>query len=486
MTEPANRIGVGRSAAILTVGGMVEFALQFLVPVILVRYLEAGEFGVYRLLTLTLGTALALAPAFMPQSLYFYLPAASEARRRLVIGNVIAYLALMGILVAAIASPLNPLGGAMLHSLFHASHGLSALYLGLSVLLSITATVAIAEGRIIWHFTADLCIALLRSCLIAGAAILTRDLFWVVLALTVDACIRVAVGCAYLATRPGGMGIGIEPALLAGQLRYSLPFALGASLFAMRAQADQWIAVSLLPPAAFAAFTIGAVVLPVASLIRQPINNAMLPSLSTAFAAGRMDTVQRLLINGSSAATLILMPIAGTLFVLAPEIVALVYTDQYMPAVPAMRIYLVLIMMQSFAIGYAMPILDLGKVAVRINALGLAISVGFSLAGAWCFGLAGAALGSVVAFAVSETSNMRVIARLLGTSFWNMLPLRLMLITGASAGSGLLVALLVDTGAWGGLWQVVALKLALYGSVVLAVFAVAGGMGEVRRARRSA
>ncbi|RLM49714.1 hypothetical protein DVK02_17675, partial [Halobellus sp. Atlit-31R] len=168
----------------------------------------------------------------------------------------------------------------LIHRLFSATHGLSALFLGLSVLLSVTTTIAIAEGRILWHFSADLCTAVLRAGMIALAAIATGDIVWVVLALVADTVVRVVVAIAYLATRPGGPRIRIEPALLAAQLRYALPFAVGASLFAMRSQADQWIAASMLPAAAFAAFTIGAVVLPVASLIRQPINNAMLPSLS--------------------------------------------------------------------------------------------------------------------------------------------------------------------------------------------------------------
>jgi O-antigen/teichoic acid export membrane protein len=224
-------------------------------------------------------------------------------------------------------------------------------------------------------------------------------------------------------------------------------------------------------------------VLPVASLIRQPINNAMLPSLSTEFAAGRLDRVHRLLVNGSSAATLILVPVAGSLFVLAPDIVALIYTEQYMAAVPAMRMYLVLIMMQSLAVGYAMPILDLGKLAVRVNAFGLVVSIGCSLAGAWWFGLAGAALGSIVAFALSEVINMGAIAKLLGKSFRDMLPLRLMLITAASAGAGLAATLLVDASVSGSAWHTLALKLGLYGSIVAGVFVLGGGVTEIRRAR---
>lgn len=477
------QMGIAKSAAILTVGGMIEFLLQFLIPVVLVRNLDTAAFGQYRLLALMLGTALALAPAFMPQSLYFFLPVASEERKRAVIGNVILYLAIMGAIVAVVASPFNAAGGTSLHRLFHDTHGASSIFLGLSVLLSITTTLATAEGRIIWQFSADLGIAIARTALIALTAIFTHELAWVVGALVVEATLRMALAIAYLHTRPGGGRINYDPALMGVQLRYAIPFGVGVSLYVLRVQCDQWIAAAMFSGPAFAAFTIGAVVLPVGSLIRQPINSAMLPRLSAAFAAGRRAEVHRLLLKGSSAATLLLVPISATLFALAPEIVELVYTVQYLPAVPVMRAYLVLIMMQSFAIGYAMPMLDLGKLSVRINAAGLAASVCASLVGAWCFGLVGAALGSVVAFALSESLNLHVIAKQLGRSFGEMFPLRLLFITAGAVGTGLLATMFYGAARDSGLWLGICLKLGIFGGIVAAVFVTAGGLAEIQRVR---
>lgn len=483
MGKSTGNMGVSRSAALLTAGGMLEFTLQFLVPIVLVRQLDTDEFGQYRLLILMLGTVLGLAPAFMPQSLYYYLPSASEEQKRSIIGNVLVYLAIMGCIAALAASPLSALGGPMLDRLFQASHGMSSVFLGLSVLLSITTTLAIAEGRILWHFYTDLAITLMRASLISTAAILTQSIAWVVAALVVDTAIRGLVVIAYLATRPGGGRLYCRPRLLATQLQYALPLALGVSLFAMRVQSDQWIAATLFSTATFAAFSIGVVVLPVASLIRQPINNTMLPRLSIEFAAGNLASVQRLLVKGSSAATLILVPLAGLLFVLAPDIIALVYTERYLAAVPVMRAYLVVIGLQSLAIGYAMPILDMGKTAVVVNAAGLLVAFGGSLAGAWYFGLAGAAAGSVVAFLLSEAWNTHAIARRLGKPLVEMLPLRLLLITASAAVAGLLVVLPYGNGHGSSAWAAIFVKFAMYGATVIAVFATAGGIGELRRTR---
>ncbi|WP_314441587.1 lipopolysaccharide biosynthesis protein [Massilia timonae] len=480
MARAGRAMGLSRSAAFLTAGGMVEFALQFLLPVILVRQLDADTFGQYRFLTLMLGTALAMAPAFMPQALYYFLPRAG-GRQLTVIGNALAYLACMGLAVALLASPASPLAGNLSRALHGATHGLSALYLGLSVLLTITTTLAIAEGRILWHCSTELALALLRTALVALAAILSHDIAWVLAALVLDAALRLAVLAAYFLTRPGGARLRCAPASLLAQLRYALPFAAGGSLFAMRAQADGWIAASLLPTHVFAAFTIGAVVLPVASLIRQPINSAMLPHLNRAFAGGARAEVHALLLKGSGAATLLLAPLAGALFLLAPEIVALVYTERYLAAVPVMRLYLLLVALQSVAVGFAMPALDMGRLALRINLAGLALSAALSLAGVHWFGLAGAALGSVAAFLLCELANARAVGKVLGRPWRTMFPLRLAgLVLGACV-TAILLAEWCAPAFGAGPWRSLGGKLGVYAAAALTLFAACGGLGELRR-----
>ena len=296
-----------------------------------------------------------------------------------------------------------------------------------------------------------------------------------------DAALRLAVLAAYFLTRPGGARLRCEPASLLAQLRYALPFAAGGSLFAMRAQADGWIAASLMPTHVFAAFTIGAVVLPVASLIRQPINSAMLPHLNRAFAAGARAEVHALLIKGSGAATLLLAPLAGALFLLAPEIVALVYTERYLAAVPVMRLYLLLVALQSVAVGFAMPALDMGRLALRINLAGLALSASLSLAGVHWFGLAGAALGSVAAFLLCELANARAVGKVLGRPWRAMFPVRLAGLVLVACVSGILLAEACAPAFEAGPWRILGAKLGVYAAAALALFAACGGLEELRR-----
>src|SRR4051794_4224858 len=58
----------------LGVANAFDYAMQFLLPVVLVRYLDAAAFGEYRLLWVAVGTILPLATLAMPGSLYYFLP----------------------------------------------------------------------------------------------------------------------------------------------------------------------------------------------------------------------------------------------------------------------------------------------------------------------------------------------------------------------------------------------------------------------------
>ena len=71
--------GLARRALSLGVVKAFDQALQFLLPIVLVRCLDAHTFGEYRLLWLAIGTVMALAPFSMPGALYYFLPRSDAA-----------------------------------------------------------------------------------------------------------------------------------------------------------------------------------------------------------------------------------------------------------------------------------------------------------------------------------------------------------------------------------------------------------------------
>src|SRR5258708_29073543 len=98
--------GLARRAFSLGEVKALDNALQFLLPVVLVRCLDGATFGEYRLLWLAVGTVMALATLGMPGALYYFLPRSAARERRLYIHPTPALLPTPGLLAPFLLSPL--------------------------------------------------------------------------------------------------------------------------------------------------------------------------------------------------------------------------------------------------------------------------------------------------------------------------------------------------------------------------------------------
>lgn len=468
-----------RSTMMLTLSGLVEFTVQFFIPVIFVRNLDATTFGEYRLLWLVAGTALALAPAFMPQSLFYFLPRANQERQLIYIGNVLAYLAVAGCMTALITCKANPFLPNNLAHLFVNSKGLSSLFLGSWVVVSLMMVLPVAEGRVSWQAGSDLALSLLRTTLLAGAAIMTHQLVWVIAALMADVGARVSMMIFFLYTRPGGGGVSVRFSALKEQLQYALPFAAGNALFQLRGVAGQWIVASMLSPAWFGLFSISSIFLSITALIRQPVSTALLPRLNKTFSEGQFHEFVRLFRKSGSATTLILMALGGFLICVTRELVEIIYTGRYAEAVPVMRIYLVSMMMQGCAAGYVLPVLNRVRVSVINNACCLVISIVCSYFGTSYWGVLGTACGSVIAFLIGELWSLGIVARVLGVRIRDLLPWRSVVSAGSASSAGLAIVAVASSTVTGPALLQMLIKGVLFLGTFSAVFVALGGWAQL-------
>lgn len=430
----------------LAVAGGVESGLQLAIPIILVRHLDATTFGQYRLLWLLAGTALAIAPAFMPQSLFYFLPRAEHGQKRLLVGNVLVYLVAAGFLVGILAAGWNPWLLNAARTLFFQTRGISSVFLALWVVASMLDVLPTADGRACWQSNAIIGLAILRALLLVVAALSTADFLWIAFAMLMAAFAKITLLAYYIYADTGNGRIAWQMATLRKQLFYALPFAIGNALFLLRIQADQWVVVSMLSPALYATFSIGATFLSVSSLVRQPINNAMMPRLNSAHACGDLVEISRLIAKGNAAAVLLLVPIAGGLLATAPELIKIIYTSRYQQAAPVMQVYLIGVMISVFAVGHLLPALGKGRFAVLNSACCLVLSVIFSVVGVKSWDLVGAAVGSVLTLMISELWALRVVSRALDAAVFQLV-------------------------AWGAVWPaMLATCLALGGVAALSIF----------------
>src|SRR5258706_885405 len=100
--------GLGRRDIAVGAANAFDYALQFLLPVVLVRCLDTAAFGQYRLLWLAVGTVMAVVTMAMPGSLYYFLPRSEGATKRLYINQALVFLAAAGLIAGWAVSSWNP------------------------------------------------------------------------------------------------------------------------------------------------------------------------------------------------------------------------------------------------------------------------------------------------------------------------------------------------------------------------------------------
>jgi len=408
MTSPSLK----RGAVTLTAANMLDFGLQFLLPVALVRLLPASAFADYRLAWLAIGTAMAIAPFALPRSLFYFLPRHADSKRAAYVHQTFFLLLFTGCLAGIALGPWNPLLPHSVRAIGSAAWFMPA-FLTLWVAASLAEFLPNARGDVQAQARTILALAVLRVAMVAAAAWSGRaDVVFG--ALVAYAAIKFVLVLAHIGRHYGWKALPLDREALRTQLAYVLPFGLASTLFLLRGQADQWVAAALFAPAAFAAFSIGAVIMPVVALVRNSVSNAIAPRLSK-LESGR-DQAGMLHLNqrANLASAFVLLPVLALTAVLAVHIVSVVYTTQYLAAADVMRINCIALLGVAVEVSTLTVVLNQGRYLLACDALLLPASLAAGVLGATLWGLPGAALGNVLTLAAGNAFSFWRVARVTG------------------------------------------------------------------------
>ena len=405
--------GLARRAFSLGAVKALDNALQFVLPVVLVRCLDGATFGEYRLLWLAVSTVMALATLGMPGALYYFLPRSGTLERRLYIHQTLAFLAATGLIAAFVVSPLNPWMPAALHPLgkYGAIVPAFVLLWVVSALLDVLPTV---EERIPLQAAATISVAVARAVLVAGGAWFTHDMNVILWLLLATVLLKFALLTGYIGRFHGWGRPWLDGKLFRGQLHYTLPFGVSSACYVLRAQADQWVAATLFALHSFAAFSIAAILGQIVNLFRTSVVEAFMPSMSRLEASGDGKSMMEMNASANAMVGMLLLPMLGFVFAFAEDLVSLVYTSSYIDAASVMRVYLIGMAALVVELSSVMQLLRQGMFSLVINVIVLACAVPLSYFGGYEVGLMGAAAGSVTALYLDRFLVLRRIRSITG------------------------------------------------------------------------
>jgi O-antigen/teichoic acid export membrane protein len=403
-----------RRAVSLGTANAIDYALQFLLPIVLTRALDAESFGRYRLLWLAASTLIAIAPLFMPEGLYYFLPRSDRPTKRLYINHTLGFMGATALVAAWAISEWNPFRLDSLAALHTGDFPLVPVFVFVWIVASLLDSLPTVDERVTWQSRAIVALSTLRTVALGGIALLTHDFVAVLWTLVAFAFVKLALLGYYIATTHGIGGPWLKPRVFAAQVTHAAPFGIAGTFYGLRGQADQWVAATVFPITMFACFSIAAVLGPMVNLFRKSVNHVFLPSMSRLHSGGDIRGVLAMNSRANAMVAMFVFPLLAFVFAFAHPLIALVYTPTYLDAVPVLRLYIVGLVAFVIELNSILLLLKQGGFSLRLNAVTLVMSVALSYWGAIHIGLAGAAIGSISMIFLERAILLRRIARVTG------------------------------------------------------------------------
>jgi len=385
----ARKLALGKSVASMGVATAADLFAQVAIPILLVRLLDETGFGLYRTLWLIAGTLPGVLALGVPQSLYYFLPRSDRARSAMFVAQAALHMLAAGAVAAA--------GAALFLWLQGDAHPLgwpAIVFVALWVTASLLDYLYVAQQRIPSQAKTNLAFTSLRVVSVLGAAYVWRT--WEpVLAAHVAVVALKAVYCTIAVRRYVGAATPNRESVRE-QYGYALPVGVSGALYMLRIRLDQWLVASLFSAAQFGLYSIAAVFSPLQTLIRVTVNQVIQPELSRLQSQQDLAGMRALNQRTNLAVTMLLFPAIAFIAVWAESILSVLFTDRYAGASPFVRMYLLVMAIESLEIAIVLVSMGHGRFVMKVDAIVLPFAVGSALLGAKLFGLVGASAGAIV------------------------------------------------------------------------------------------
>ena len=401
-------------AKYLAAASAVEYAVQLLVPVYLVRTLSHEDFASYRFMWLLAGTLTGTLLLGFPASLYYFVPRVPAERQFGYVAQTTAFCALLALFGCAVLSGVR-LHWPQLDFLRLLPHPLGVLFAFL-VLIGATSLLdylPAARAEVKAQAALNLAVALLRAtCTIAGAWF--GSISSVCWGLLVYAIGRFMLQSAYVATSMPLAGGGFDRARFKGQFAYAVPFGIANAFWALRSQAEQWVGASMLAPKEYAWLSIAGSITPVVTLMRQAITASIVSAVNKLESQGDIAGMVRINADANVMATSYTYPVLTFFFVTSGPLFALVYTSAYAEAAMATKLICIGLVGSTIEMTTLSKALRLRRLVLQFEGSMLGVSVVMSIAGGLAFGFVGVVFGSVISRYVSTAYYVSVLTRRTG------------------------------------------------------------------------
>lgn len=321
----------------------IGFALNTMLPLLVVRYLTQESVGVYRQAFLVASNAVLVLPLGFSMSAYYFLNRDPEKRSAAVL-NILLFNLSMGAVVLGVFTLFPGLLGAAFQS-----QELARLAPAIGILIFLwifasfleTAPLALQEARLAAIFIVGS--QLIKTAMMIAAVIFFHSVDSLIYAAIALFGVQAVALVAFLHSRFPRFWSGFDPAFFRTQFSYSVPFGLSVLLYVVQTDVHNYFVSHSFSAADFAIYSVGCFQLPLVAMLYESVGAVMIPRMSQMQDEGRKREMLEMAANATHRLALVYFPLFAFLMIFATEFITTLFTKDYAASVPIFRVNLAIL-----------------------------------------------------------------------------------------------------------------------------------------------
>ena len=351
--------------------------MNFLIPIVLTRYLTKEDFGIYAQFMVILQFSLGFFSLGFQSSLYYYYPTADSAKRRVLIVNAIGLLLIL--FVIAIVVLKIPFIG----SFIFRNSGVSGFFLFFAFAFFFGLFTILLQ--VLYILKSDLKTSLLYPPLsetIKAITVVVFVLYFsginsVLTGLVVSYFLFFLFTLFYLFKRirenRGSSFFNLK--VLKQQLSYSLPLGLASTTRILSQRIDRLVSISYLSKSAFATYSIAFYGVPGIRQIYDSLSKVFIIKMTTEYQEGKTDQMVKTYKSMVAKNLSYTIPIMLSVLLFSKTIIVFLFTDKYLDSVLYFQIYLFSFLFSSFGNGLVLRATNNTKYSFRSYLISAIITI---------------------------------------------------------------------------------------------------------------
>jgi len=422
MSKSSKENSLSIQAAYVFIGRISSSILSFVVPIILVRIFTQEEYGLYQQALLISITLVEVLKWGLINSLFYFYPIAKEKLSEL-LSQTFYLLLFIGIVFLF---PLYLLRFAI-SNMFNSTAFLSLIwpigfYFFFMLISQILNSLFVLERKSKTVIIYEMVNQTIRITLVLGTATIFKNIYAVMWGLSLFALSRSIVLFLYLKKNYKISYKKIEMSYLLSQIKYVFPIGAARIVKEIGNKIDKYILCGMFSPTQFAVYAVANFKIPFISLFYSSVGNVLIPEMTVHSNNGVLSKTKELWHKMIIKYATITIPAVIFCFLLAKNIIVLLYTDRYVGSANIFRIFLIIFFVQMINPSSVLRSCRETKAIFKSHFYSMIIAVFLSYLLIKNYGMIGGAMSVVIASYVRTLIQTKKAKELLSLNFGNLLP----------------------------------------------------------------